>query len=364
MKENTTALQHLLDHGVKMKEANHKKTPLHYAAEKGHNAIVEILIKYKADVNCVDENGTTPLHYAVNRGYTDVVQVLLKYGADVNIQDDAAEMREKAQLKLKYARLSQTLNSSMETFARHMIEVKLIGRGVMRSLNYDDIMEQFMSAMEFKHSIPELQEHCQLFIGVLEKLGGAPKKAADEFATAWSHLEPASLNEIRQKCVLITYAVLPSVIPAVLKDLRDPAVLKELEDVGVTVVQLPDVLKSGNESTGGLGCLDRHAAKEGHSDVIQTLINHGVDLSVMDEVILMVVRTMIEYGADINVIEEGLGGGVCLTEKMSDEYLEQLLDEVPQLHEVCNYAAEMREKAQLATSESRDLSIPVELKNK
>ena len=94
----------------------------------------------------------------------------------------------------RYARLSQTLNSSMETFARHMIEVKLIDRGVMRSLNYDDIMEQFMSAMEFKHSIPELQEHCQLFIGVLEKLDGAPRKAADEFATAWSHLEPGSYS--------------------------------------------------------------------------------------------------------------------------------------------------------------------------
>ena len=94
----------------------------------------------------------------------------------------------------RYARLSQTLNNSMETFARYMFEAKLINREVMRSLNYDDIIEQFMSAMEFKHSIPELQEHCQLFIGVLEKLGGAPRMAADEFATAWSHLEPDSYS--------------------------------------------------------------------------------------------------------------------------------------------------------------------------
>ena len=37
---------------------------------------------------------------------------------------------------------------------------------------------------------------------------------------------------------------------------------------------------------------------------------------------------------------KGLGTrleGVCLNANMSDEYLEQLLDEVPQLHEVCNY---------------------------
>ena len=56
----------------------------------------------------------------------------------------------------RYATLSQTLDSSMETFARYMFEAKLIDRRVMRSLNYDDIMGQFMSAMEFKHSIPEL----------------------------------------------------------------------------------------------------------------------------------------------------------------------------------------------------------------
>ena len=77
----------------------------------------------------------------------------------------------------RYATLSQTLDSSMETFARHMFEAKLMDRGVMRSLNYDDIMGQFMSAMEFKHSIPELQEHCQLFTGVLERLGGAAKNS-------------------------------------------------------------------------------------------------------------------------------------------------------------------------------------------
>ena len=75
----------------------------------------------------------------------------------------------------RYATLSQTLDSSMETFARYMFEAKLIDRGVMRSLNYDDIMGQTISAMEFKHTIPELQEHCQLLTGVLDKLGGATK---------------------------------------------------------------------------------------------------------------------------------------------------------------------------------------------
>ena len=56
----------------------------------------------------------------------------------------------------------------------------------------------------------------------------------------WS--DSCSLDDIKNNCVLITYAVLPSVLPDVLKDLRDPAVLKVLEDIGVTVVQLPQLL--------------------------------------------------------------------------------------------------------------------------
>ena len=47
-------------------------------------------------------------------------------------------------------------------------------------------------------------------------------------------------KQFSSECIIVIYAVLPSVLPAVLKDLRDPAVMKELEDIGVTVIQLPD----------------------------------------------------------------------------------------------------------------------------
>ena len=50
---------------------------------------------------------------------------------------------------------------------------------------------------------------------------------------------------LKQKYVLITYAVLPSALPAVLKDFRDLVVFKKLEDIGVIVVQLPD---GGNDN--------------------------------------------------------------------------------------------------------------------
>ena len=53
------------------------------------------------------------------------------------------------------------------------------------------------------------------------------------------------LSCLKRNCVLLTYTVLPSALPDVIKDLRDPVVLKKLEYIGVTVVQLPD---GGNDN--------------------------------------------------------------------------------------------------------------------
>ena len=59
-----------------------------------------------------------------------------------------------------------------------------------------------------------------------------------------------ALKGFSTECIIVTYVVLPSVLPAVLKDLRDPVVLKELEDIGMTVVQLPDELTETLEAIG------------------------------------------------------------------------------------------------------------------
>ena len=101
----------------------------------------------------------------------------------------------------RYAKLSRTLEGSMEPFARHLFEAGLINRTTMRAQNYDDIMSHFISGMDFKYTISELQEHCQLFTDVLEKLGGAAKLAANEFTAEWSTLVP------QQQCLVLSSEV-------------------------------------------------------------------------------------------------------------------------------------------------------------
>jgi ankyrin repeat protein len=58
-------------------------TPLHFAAEQGHNEIVELLIANGADVNARNQWGRTPLHQAAN-GHNEIAELLITKGADVN----------------------------------------------------------------------------------------------------------------------------------------------------------------------------------------------------------------------------------------------------------------------------------------
>ena len=63
------------------------KSPLHFAAEKGHLLLTEKLLSY--DGVAIDGRTTkrqTPLHLAVLHGKRDIVKLLLDYGADVDAE--------------------------------------------------------------------------------------------------------------------------------------------------------------------------------------------------------------------------------------------------------------------------------------
>ena len=47
------------------------------AASNGHSAVVKLLIKKKADLNCRNCRGQTALHLALKYGYTDVAELLV-----------------------------------------------------------------------------------------------------------------------------------------------------------------------------------------------------------------------------------------------------------------------------------------------
>ncbi|KAL8367568.1 hypothetical protein RB599_003451 [Gaeumannomyces hyphopodioides] len=79
------------DEGAAMeaKYIEHGRTPLSWAAENGHEAVVKLLAAGKANVEAKDNNGQTPLWRAAENGHKAVVKLLLATGkVDVDAKDN------------------------------------------------------------------------------------------------------------------------------------------------------------------------------------------------------------------------------------------------------------------------------------
>jgi ankyrin repeat protein len=70
--------------------SQYRRPPLSWAAEGGHEAVVELLLRTgEADVNPKDMDGRSPLSWAAEEGHEAVVELLLRTGeADVDLKDN------------------------------------------------------------------------------------------------------------------------------------------------------------------------------------------------------------------------------------------------------------------------------------
>lgn len=60
---------------------------IHWAADRGDTAMIELLTKKGADVDITDGDGQTPLHYAFACGHEECIHLLETLGANRNLRD-------------------------------------------------------------------------------------------------------------------------------------------------------------------------------------------------------------------------------------------------------------------------------------
>ena len=63
------------------------RTPLHYAAQKGHLPVVQHICNLLEDKNPKDSNDVTPLHSAAGSGHLEVVKFLADHVEDKHPKD-------------------------------------------------------------------------------------------------------------------------------------------------------------------------------------------------------------------------------------------------------------------------------------
>ncbi|OBT84941.1 hypothetical protein VE02_06622 [Pseudogymnoascus sp. 03VT05] len=66
------------------------RTPLSWAAMKGHEGVVKLLLEQGAKVDAKDKYGQTPLSWAAEDGHEAVVKLLLEQGAKVDAKDSSS----------------------------------------------------------------------------------------------------------------------------------------------------------------------------------------------------------------------------------------------------------------------------------
>ena len=82
---DVAAIEVLLDAGVDPnKKGSYREQPLHDAAEGGHVDAIKVLLSAGAEPNVWDYGRKTPLHLAAGCGRVEAVEVLIEAGADPN----------------------------------------------------------------------------------------------------------------------------------------------------------------------------------------------------------------------------------------------------------------------------------------
>ena len=65
----------------------HHESLMHHAVESNQPTIVELLVKYGAKIDVIDDVGQMPIHKAVYHGYPACLKMLIDNGSPISFKD-------------------------------------------------------------------------------------------------------------------------------------------------------------------------------------------------------------------------------------------------------------------------------------
>jgi ankyrin repeat protein len=217
----------LLDHGASAEaQNNHGSTPLHLAASKASQEIMQSLIENSTNIDLRDNDGEAALHYASRRGQIDNIRLILSHNADIDALDNGGSTPLQLAIPEKYMAIPEANLEAVQL---------LLEQGA--KINLQNHMGETALHRASQHgylNIIQLMLNHDANVDALDNEGSTPLHLA---------ISEASLEAIQ---LLLNH--------------------------GASIT-----LRNGKGQT----ALHR-ASQRGHLDIIQLILNHGADVDTPD----------------------------------------------------------------------------------
>lgn len=249
------AVRFLINSGVNVNIQNALlHTPLHLAAGAGHKEIVEILVKQgNAAIDVFDARNQTPMHYAVNNKELEIVKLLLELGGDVN------RVRE-GQGSMKLSPLHNAVSSSNYYDERNLCS---------------DIVRCLINAPNSKVNLRDYENKTPLHYAdklktieiLVTREDIDPLVKDDSGKTPFCYAKEGNRLDIVKALINSRYGPEKNSLLHLAAKKGHLELIDSILDEGVEV----DALNEGGESAIYL------AAKKGHTNVVKLLLKEGAD---------------------------------------------------------------------------------------
>ncbi|CAI6101215.1 unnamed protein product [Clonostachys chloroleuca] len=170
-KRHTLRFQHPTE-----KRDTYGRTPLLWAADRGHEETLGMLLDKGANINAVDNRKMTALHLAIKGGHRGVISVLIQKGARVDLKDDSG---------------STPLVMAIKSGSKDVTKL-LLGSGVEPIQVYQLLNMPQPSSPVYRADLPQFEQEAEKLLEFQVIVAGTLYEAFSDADTSWVFTEISS----------------------------------------------------------------------------------------------------------------------------------------------------------------------------